>query len=98
MRLVAQLKSQRNAAIHLALLLPARLIHRSDSRTLQLATGFLRMAAEIRTVSDTDGRGGDYAASEPMFFGDPQLRECSHIVEAQQDLRIARQAAAQMLP
>lgn len=38
------------------------------------------------------------AGREPMFFGDPRTQICNHIAEAQQDLRIARQAAAQMVP
>lgn len=35
---------------------------------------------------------------EPVFFGDPYGGLCSHIAEAQRDLTIARQAAAQMVP
>jgi len=53
---------------------------------------------EEPSFSCSCGAGTVDAASEPMFFGDPQLRECSHIIEAQQDFRIARQAAAQMVP
>lgn len=35
---------------------------------------------------------------EPVFFGDPFGGSCTHIAEAQRDLSIARQAAAQMVP
>lgn len=35
---------------------------------------------------------------EPVFFGDPYGGPCTHIAEAQRDLSIARQAAAQMVP
>lgn len=44
------------------------------------------------------GSGAGAAGREPMFFGDPRTHACGHIAEAQQDLRIARQAAAQMVP
>lgn len=44
------------------------------------------------------GSCSENAGREPMFFGDPRAHACCHIAEAQQDLRIARQAAAQMIP
>jgi hypothetical protein len=44
------------------------------------------------------GATSEGASQEPMFFGDPRGHICNHITEAQQDLRIARQAAAQMVP
>lgn len=37
-------------------------------------------------------------AQEPAFFGEPHGGLCTHIFEAQRDLSIARQAAAQMVP
>lgn len=35
---------------------------------------------------------------EPLFFAEMRPAVCSHINEAQRDLSIARQAAAQMVP
>jgi hypothetical protein len=44
------------------------------------------------------GGNSEVSSQEPMFFGDSHGHVCNHIAEAQQDLRIARQAAAQMIP
>ena len=44
------------------------------------------------------GASTESAAHEPVFFGDPTGGLCTHIAEAQRDLSIARQAAAQMIP
>jgi hypothetical protein len=44
------------------------------------------------------GVTNESAPHEPVFFGDPYGGTCTHIAEAQRDLSIARQAAAQMVP
>lgn len=44
------------------------------------------------------GASSENLKHEPVFFGDPYHGLCSHIAEAQRDLNIARQAAAQMVP
>jgi hypothetical protein len=36
--------------------------------------------------------------ADNLFYGEEEDRPCSHISEAQRDLLIARQAAAQMVP
>jgi hypothetical protein len=46
----------------------------------------------------TCGASSGEADHEPVFFGDPFGGTCTHIAEAQRDLSIARQAAAQMIP
>ena len=45
----------------------------------------------------SSSEGSERDRSVEMFFGDACCRPCRHIAEAQRDLSIARQAAAQMV-